>query len=133
MLRRRLGATEMMADTAVYQGRQLPQRAVLVASGLGERWRERRQWRFQPAIPKVAVLWHPASGSLQLENVRSAAATLNLTLEVLEVSRPADFDLVFQAMAKSQAAAVLMLSSALFGRTLPLLADLALRNRLPAI
>jgi putative ABC transport system substrate-binding protein len=36
-------------------------------------------------------------------------------------------------MAKSQVAGVLMLSSPLFGGTLPLLADLALRNRLPVV
>jgi|SRR5450631_1730261 putative ABC transport system substrate-binding protein len=86
-----------------------------------------------PGIPKVAVLWHPASGSLQLESVRTAASALNVMLEVFEVSRPADFDGVFQAMAKSQATGVLMLSSPLFADNPRLLADLALRNRLPAI
>ena len=84
-------------------------------------------------IPKVAVLWHPASGSLQLESVRTAASALNVMLEVFEVSRPADFEGVFQAMAKSQATGVLMLSSPLFADNPRLLADLALRNRLPAI
>jgi putative ABC transport system substrate-binding protein len=54
-------------------------------------------------------------------------------LEVFEVSRPADFEGVFQAMAKSQATGVLMLSSPLFADNPRLLADLALRNRLPAI
>jgi putative ABC transport system substrate-binding protein len=86
-----------------------------------------------PAVPKVAVLWHPAVGTLQLENVRSAASTLGLTLEVFEVNRPADYDDAFKAMARSQAAGVLMLSSPMFGSTLPLLADLALRDRLPAV
>jgi putative tryptophan/tyrosine transport system substrate-binding protein len=86
-----------------------------------------------PGIPMVAVLWHPASGSLQLESVRTAASALNVMLEVFEVSRPADFEGVFQAMAKSQAAGVLMLSSPLFADSPRLLADLALRNRLPAI
>jgi putative ABC transport system substrate-binding protein len=86
-----------------------------------------------PGISKVAVLWHPASGSLQLETVRNAAPALKLTLEAFEASRPADYDNVFQAMTKSNAEGVLVLSSPLFGGTLPLLADLALRNRLPAI
>jgi putative ABC transport system substrate-binding protein len=86
-----------------------------------------------PGIPKVAVLWHPAAGSLQLESVRTAASALNVMLEVFEVSRPADFEGVFQAMAKSQATGVLMLSSPLFADNPRLLADLALRSRLPAI
>ena len=86
-----------------------------------------------PGNARVAVLWHPASGPLQLETVRTAAAALNVTLEVFEVSRPSDFDGAFQAMAKSQAAGVLMLSSPLFAGNPKVLADLALRNRLPAI
>ena len=84
-------------------------------------------------IAKVAVLWHPAGGPLQLEAVRTAAATLNVTLEVFEVSRPSDFDSVFQSMSKSQAAGLLMLSSPLFAQNPQVLAALALSNRLPAI
>ena len=86
-----------------------------------------------PGVPKVAVLWHPASDTLQLETVRTAAASLNVTLEIFEVSGVSDFDAVFQAMARSQATGVLMLSSPLFAGNPRLLADLALRNRLPAI
>jgi len=86
-----------------------------------------------PGISKVAALWHPASGSLQLEAMRSAASAVNVMLEVFEVSDPSDFDRVFQAMVRSQAAGVLMLSSPLFAGNLRLLADLALSNRLPAI
>lgn len=84
-------------------------------------------------IAKVAVLWHPAGGPLQLEAARTAAATLKVTLEVFEVSRPSDFDGVFQAMSKAQAAGVLMLSSPLFAQNPQILASLALSNRLPAI
>lgn len=86
-----------------------------------------------PSLTKVAVFWHPVSGSLQLEAVRKAAVALNVTMEVFEVSRPSDFEPAFQAAASSQSAGVLMLSSPLFGGNPQLLADLALRNRLPAI
>jgi len=86
-----------------------------------------------PGIARVAVLWHPAGGPLQLEAARTAAASLKLTLEVFEVNRPSDFDGVFQAMAKSQAAGVLMLSSPLFAQNPEALATLALSSRLPAI
>ena len=86
-----------------------------------------------PGIAKVAALWHPASGSLQLEAMRSAASAVNVMLQLFEVRDPSDFDRVFQAMVRSQAAGVLMLSSPLFASNPRLLADLALRNRLPAI
>jgi putative ABC transport system substrate-binding protein len=84
-------------------------------------------------ITRVAVLWHPAGGPLQLEAARTAASALKVALEVFEVSGPSDFDGAFQAMAKSKAAGVLMLSSPLFAYSGQVLADLALRNRLPAI
>ena len=86
-----------------------------------------------PSSTKIAVLWHPASGSLQLDAVRRAAAKLAVEVEVFEVSRVADFEAVFRAMAQSQAAGLLMLSSPLFSGNPRLLGDLALQNRLPAI
>ena len=86
-----------------------------------------------PGLAKAGVLWHPASGGLQLETVRNAASTLNVTLVVFEVSRPSDFESVFRAMARAQVGGVLMLSSPLFGGNPQLLADLTLQYRLPAI
>jgi putative ABC transport system substrate-binding protein len=55
-----------------------------------------------PILAKAAVLWNPASGSLQLKAVRNAASTLSVTLEVFEVSRPSDFESTFQAVARAQ-------------------------------
>jgi len=86
-----------------------------------------------PALTKVAVFWHPVSGKLQLEAVQNAAGALGVAMEIIEVSRPAEFNAAFQAAARSQAVGVLMLSSPLFGGNPQLLADLALQNRLPAI
>jgi putative ABC transport system substrate-binding protein len=86
-----------------------------------------------PALTKVAVFWHPVSGNLQLEAVRKAAAALGVTMEMLEVSSPSDFEPAFVAAAKSLSGGVLMLSSPLFGGNPQLLADLALQSRLPAI
>src|SRR3982074_2344797 len=43
-----------------------------------------------PSLTKVAVFWHPVSGNLQLDAVRKAAAALDVTIEIFEVSRPAD-------------------------------------------
>jgi putative ABC transport system substrate-binding protein len=86
-----------------------------------------------PGLSKVAVFWLPASGPRQLEAVRSAAAALELTLEVFEVGRPSEFEGAFQAAAKSKASGALMLSAPLFVGNPQILADLALVNRLPAI
>jgi putative ABC transport system substrate-binding protein len=86
-----------------------------------------------PALAKVAVFWHPVSGNLQLDAVRKAAVALDVTMEIFEVSRPADFAPAFQAAASSGCGGVLMLSSPLFGGNPQLLADMALQNRLPAI
>jgi putative ABC transport system substrate-binding protein len=86
-----------------------------------------------PGSARIGVLWHPASRSLQLDAVRHAAAKLAVEVEVFEVSRVVDFEAVFRAMAQSQIAGLLMLSSPLFGGNPRLLGDLALQNRLPAI
>jgi putative ABC transport system substrate-binding protein len=86
-----------------------------------------------PALARLAVLWHPATGSLQLEAARSAAAALGITPEVFEVGGVAEFATVFRAMARSRADGVLMLSTPLFGGNPRILAELALQNRLAAI
>ncbi len=86
-----------------------------------------------PGLSKVAVFWLAASGPRQLEAVRSAAAALELTLEVFEMGRPSEFEGAFQAAAKSKTSGALMLSSPLFVSDPQVLADLALVNRLPTI
>ena len=86
-----------------------------------------------PGLARVAVLWHPAAGSLQLEAARSAAAALGIAAEVFEVGAVAEFEAVFGAIARSRADGVLMLSTPLFGGNPRILAELALHNRLAAI
>jgi hypothetical protein len=61
----------------------------------------------------------------------SAAAALELPLEVFEMGRPSEFEGAFQAAAKSKASGALMLSAPLFVGYAQILADLALVNRLP--
>jgi putative ABC transport system substrate-binding protein len=86
-----------------------------------------------PGLSSVAVFWLPASGTRQLDVVRSAAAGLELRLEVLEVGRPSEFEGAFQSAARLKVSGVLMLSSPLIAANPQVLADLALTNRLPAI
>jgi putative tryptophan/tyrosine transport system substrate-binding protein len=86
-----------------------------------------------PNAAKIAGLWHPASGSLQLKAVQNAAAALGVEFDVFEVNRVADFEAAFQAMAQKNVAGLMMLSSPIFAGNPQLLGDLAIRNRLPAI
>jgi putative ABC transport system substrate-binding protein len=85
-----------------------------------------------PTASKLAILWDPAIGSVQLDAVKKAAATGD-ALEVLEVRRIADLEPAFRTMARLKAEGVLMLSSPLFSSSTQLLADLARQYRLPAM
>jgi putative ABC transport system substrate-binding protein len=90
-----------------------------------------------PDVRRVAVLTHPATGgpsySLRMETVKSAARSLGLPLQILEVREPGDFDAAFAAMVKERAGALLLSGDAMFFVHRARLADLALKNRLPSM
>jgi putative ABC transport system substrate-binding protein len=84
-----------------------------------------------PAAAKLAILWDPAIGSVQLDAIAKAAA--GVTVDVLEVHRVADFESAFRTVVERNAGGLLMLSSPLFSSNTQLLADLARQHRLPAM
>jgi putative ABC transport system substrate-binding protein len=86
-----------------------------------------------PKLSRAAVLWDPDTGPVQLDSVRKAARTLNVQLEVVEVRRPSDFDAAFLKANQRGVDAMAMLSSPLIAPNVQVLAELALRHRLPAI
>jgi putative ABC transport system substrate-binding protein len=86
-----------------------------------------------PKLSRAAVLWDVSSGTVQIESVKKAAEKLNLELDVLEVQRPSDFDTAFLMANQRGASAMVMLSSPLISPNVQVLAELALRHRLPAI
>lgn len=86
-----------------------------------------------PGMSRLAILWHPASGSVQLETARKAASTWGLAVDTYEVSRVAELEPVFRAVASKRADGILMLSSAMISGNPTILADLARVHRLPAI
>ena len=86
-----------------------------------------------PKLSRAAVLWDPDTGSVQLDSVRKAAKTLNVQLEVVEAHRASDFDAAFLMANQRGVGAMVMLSSPLIGPNVQVLAELALRHRLPAI
>jgi putative tryptophan/tyrosine transport system substrate-binding protein len=86
-----------------------------------------------PGAAKIGVLWHPASGTLQLAAARQAAAALSVELQVFKVDKVGDFDAAFQAMTQSQISGLLMLSAPIFSGNPKVLADLAILNSIPTI
>lgn len=86
-----------------------------------------------PKLSRAAVLWDPDTGPVQLDSVRKAARTLNVELEIAEVKRASEFDAAFLMASQRGAGAMVMLSSPLIAPNIQVLAELALRHRLPAI
>src|SRR5215470_1576201 len=90
-----------------------------------------------PGVRRVAVLTNPASGRpshpLRMESVKSAARSLNLPLQILEVREPSDFETAFAAMLKEHAGALLLSGDAMFFVHRARLAELALKKRLPSM
>jgi putative tryptophan/tyrosine transport system substrate-binding protein len=86
-----------------------------------------------PGLARVGVLWDPSTGSLQLKAVESAAQSLRVSVEVLEAQRVADIAEAFYILDPLRIQGVLVLSSPLFGGNPQLVADLAIRRRIPSI
>jgi putative ABC transport system substrate-binding protein len=88
-----------------------------------------------PKVRRVAVLSNPANPAtaLALENVKVAARSLGVQLQLLEARSPSELDGAFTAMAKEPVAALLVMADSFFLQQRARLADLALRNRLPTM
>jgi putative tryptophan/tyrosine transport system substrate-binding protein len=88
-----------------------------------------------PAASRVAVLWNPtnSSNSLQLKEVRAAAQTLALRVQSLEVSKSEDIERAFAAIARERAHALLVFADPFLTTQRTQFADLAVKNRLPAM
>jgi putative tryptophan/tyrosine transport system substrate-binding protein len=88
-----------------------------------------------PSATRVAVFWNPGnpSNSLQLKEVQAAAQTLALRIQSLEASRPDNIERAFAAMVREGAGALLVLADSFFLTHRVRLADLAAKNRVPAM
>jgi putative ABC transport system substrate-binding protein len=88
-----------------------------------------------PKVRRVAVLSNPAnpSAALAINNVKVAARSLGVELQLLETREPDEFDGAFAAMAKGRAEALLVISDPSFGVQGARLADFAARYRLPSM
>ena len=86
-----------------------------------------------PKLSRVAVLWDPTTGLVQRRAMESAAKTLDLGLEIIEVRSVADLSRAFATAIERGAGGLLMLSSPLFGSSVRNVAELALSHKLPAV
>ena len=90
------------------------------------------------AVPKarrVAILSNPANPShaLAITNVKAAAGSLGVQLQLLEAREPNQFDGAFAAMTKERVDALLVVADGMFIFHRARLADLAAKNRVPSM
>jgi ABC-type uncharacterized transport system substrate-binding protein len=91
-----------------------------------------------PGVSRIAVLWHPGG---QVERVQKdmlkeaeiASRALAMRLQFIEAAGTADIDRAFQEMTTTRAEAMMVLPSNMFNNERKRLADLARKNRLPAV
>jgi putative ABC transport system substrate-binding protein len=86
-----------------------------------------------PNLNRLTVFWDTSTGKYQVDAVSDEARARGISLQILTVQSPANFEPSFAAAAAYKADAVLVLSSPLFGTKPKLIADLAIQHRLPAI
>jgi putative ABC transport system substrate-binding protein len=91
--------------------------------------------RVVPRLARVAVFWNPpnpAYGPI-LKELEAAAPSLRLTLHRLEVRVPADFEGAFEAAVRQRAGALIAPGDPLVTNRPRMVADIALKHRLPTI
>ena len=88
-----------------------------------------------PKLLRVAILYNPDSpaGVPNQQVSEAEARALGLKNQSLEVRKAADFDKAFQAAKKERAGAMLVTANPLMFSNFGLIAELAIKNRLPAI
>jgi putative ABC transport system substrate-binding protein len=88
-----------------------------------------------PKVTRIAVLSNPANGQspLQLKHTRAAAQGLAVTLLALDSKEPNDIDGAFAAMKIERAGALSVLPDPMLLGQRAKIADLAAKQRLPAI
>ena len=86
-----------------------------------------------PGISRVAALWDPTTGTSQVTLTETAAQSLNIKLQILEVRRRDDLAGVFETARKEQAEALNVFSSPFLASLYREIIDLAGKHRLPAI
>ena len=86
-----------------------------------------------PNLSRLTVFWNKSTGEYQMDAVSDEARARRISIQIVTVESPTDFQPAFVAATGNKADALLVLSSPLFGTNPKLIADLAIQHRLPAI
>ena len=86
-----------------------------------------------PKATRVGVLWQPVPPADSLRETEIAARALRRQLQIMEVPSRNSFDKAMVALSEKRVGAVVVLPAILFGRNQTLIAELAVKNRLPTI
>jgi putative ABC transport system substrate-binding protein len=88
-----------------------------------------------PSITRMAVLWDPSRPThvQDLKDLEAVAQAVGVQLQPLAVRSPDDLERAFVAMRRGHTDALLVFGSALHGRHIRRIAELALQGRLPTI
>jgi ABC-type uncharacterized transport system substrate-binding protein len=87
-----------------------------------------------PKLSRVAVLWNPQNpgNAQQWKESQLPARELGLQLHSMEVSSADKYESAFKEAVKARSGALAVAQDALAGSNLKLIADLAIKNQLPA-
>jgi putative ABC transport system substrate-binding protein len=88
-----------------------------------------------PGLSRVGIVWNPdvRGGVLEYKETESAARSLRLQLQSVEVTRADDFNRAFSALTTGRAEAVTVTSFSVGFRNRSEIASLAQKNRLPSV
>jgi putative ABC transport system substrate-binding protein len=89
-----------------------------------------------PGVSRVAVIWNPDNAIYQAQMLRDtqlAAGQLDIELSIVAVRGPHEFDTAFTGISGTQAGALMVLSDPAYSPHAAQMADLANKNRLPAM
>jgi putative tryptophan/tyrosine transport system substrate-binding protein len=86
-----------------------------------------------PQLSRVALIWDPATGRVQVDTLSKIADGLNIQTDLLQAHTRTDFAGAFAVAKDRGAGAIVLLSSPLILNNVQELADLARRHRLPVI
>ena len=87
----------------------------------------------KPKLSRIAMMWDPSTGPVQVDAVTTTAAALNIQTNLLETKVRADYDGAFAVAKDRGAGAVIMLSAPVVAQSVKDLAELSIHHQLPAI
>ena len=86
-----------------------------------------------PTISRVGVIWNPDHADDELHETQTAARTVGIQIQSLEVRGAADFEGAFQAAVKGRVEALIVVSSRQMSLNRVRILEFAGRNKLPLV